>query len=59
MKDMLSSAAKLVFIMLALAAAIGFFAGILSEDNFMILAAGAFSFFFSYKGANDEPYAGK
>lgn len=59
MKDMLSSAAKLVFIMLAIAASIGFFAGILSEDNFMILAAGAFSFFFSYKGSNEEPYAGK
>lgn len=59
MKDILSSAAKLVFILLAIAASIGFFSGILSEDSFMILAVSAFSFFFSFKGNNEEPYAGK
>lgn len=60
MKDLLTSAAKLVFILIALTASIGFFLGMLSEDNFMILATGAFAFFFSYKGSSDtKTYAGK
>lgn len=59
MKDLIKSPAKLVFVLVAIAACIGFFAGILTEDNFMILAAGAFSFFFSYKGAEGKDFAGK
>ena len=59
MKDLLSSASKLVFILIAVAASIGFFMGLLSEDNFMILATGAFAFFFSYKGNEGAEYAGK
>lgn len=59
MKDLLSSASKLVFILIAVAASTGFFLGLLSEDNFMILATGAFAFFFSYKGNEEKEYAGK
>ncbi len=59
MKELFTSPAKLVFILLAVAASVGFFSGILSEDNFMILAAGAFSFFFSYKGDSSKDHAGK
>lgn len=58
---LLESAAKIVFIMIALAACIGLFLGMISEDNFMILATGAFAFFFSYKSDNKDnlPYNGK
>lgn len=45
--------------MVALAACLGFFSGRLSENNFMILAGGAFVFYFSHKGEKNEPYAGK
>lgn len=59
MKELFTSPAKLVFILLAAASSAGFFMGILSEENFMILAAGAFSFFFSYKGQENKDFAGK
>lgn len=59
MKDLIKSPAKLVFVLVAIAACIGFFSGNLSEENFMILASGAFVFFYSYKGKADEPFAGK
>jgi hypothetical protein len=59
MKELFTSPAKIVFILLAVASSAGFFLGILSEENFMILAAGAFSFFFSYKGNESKDYAGK
>ena len=48
-QNLLKSASKVVFITLALSACAGFFAGILGEDNFMILATGAFSFYFANK----------
>lgn len=46
---------------MALAAVTGFFLGILSENNFMILAGAAFTFYFSNKGEinTNTPYAGK
>jgi len=55
------SSAKIVFIMVALASCIGVFFGVISEDNFMLLAISAFSFFFSFKGDNKEnlPFNGK
>ncbi|MEX2053931.1 MAG: hypothetical protein WD883_00025 [Candidatus Colwellbacteria bacterium] len=58
MKKLLSSASKLVFLMLALSACVGFFIGILDADKFMILAGMAFSFYFASKGEN-LPFAGK
>lgn len=59
MKELLTSPAKIVFILIAVAASAGFFLGMLSEDNFMILATAAFAFFFSYKGAENKEFAGK
>lgn len=47
MKNILQSASKLVFILLALGAVVGFFIGKLSEGNFVILAGMCFSFYFS------------
>ena len=59
MNEILKSAIKVVFILLALTACIGVFIGVISEDNFMILAVSAFSFFFSFKGDVTKPYSGK
>lgn len=59
MTNIITSASKIVFILMALAACAGFFTGHLSENNFMILAGGAFAFYFSNKGETSQPYAGK
>lgn len=45
----LSSASKLVLLIIAITACICFYKGVLSENNFMILAAGVFAFYFSMK----------
>lgn len=55
----LKSASKVVFMALALSACVGFFIGILESKDFMVLAGMAFGFYFSFKGDNSEPYAGK
>ena len=64
MKNILSSASKIVFILLAVSACVAFFLGRLNEGNFMILAGAAFSFYFANKGETGKdgtapPYAGK
>lgn len=59
MENIIKSASKIVFILMALAAVVGFFIGILSENNFMILAGAAFTFYFSNKGEASQLYAGK
>lgn len=55
----LSSASKIVFILLALSACIGFFFGLLDPKDFMLLAGMAFSFYFANKGDASQPLAGK
>ena len=66
MKEILKSASKIVFVLMALATVVGFFLGRLSETNFMLLAGSAFTFYFSNKGevkpapnGDHIPYAGK
>lgn len=62
MSDIFASASKIVFILIALTACAGFFTGVLSENNFMILAGGAFTFYFANKGesvSTGKPFAGK
>jgi putative solute:sodium symporter small subunit len=59
MQNIIKSASKIVFILMAVGATVGFFTGHLSENNFMILAGAAFTFYFSNKGDGSEPYAGK
>ncbi len=59
MKNLLSSASKLVFIFIAITACAGFFIGILESQDFMVLASMAFGFYFSFKGDASQPYAGK
>ncbi len=45
--NILNSASRIVFILITLAACIGFFLKILPQDQFMLLAISAFSFYFS------------
>ena len=59
MTDLLTSAAKIVFILMAVFAGIGFFLGMLSEANFMLLTGMAFSFYFTNKGDATTKYLGK
>ena len=54
----LTSASKVVFLLMAATACFAFLAGILEAKDFMLLATGAFSFYFSHKGDNTV-YAGK
>lgn len=55
----LKSASKIVFLLLTITACGGFFIGVLSPDNFMILAVAAYSFFFAQKGDSNQQYLGK
>lgn len=55
----LSSASKIVFILLAVTSCAGFLIGILDAKDFMLLAGMAFSFYFANKGDSSEPFAGK
>ena len=57
--ELLKSASKIVFLLIAVSACIGFFTSNLGEDNFMKLALMAFAFYFASKGETNKPYAGK
>lgn len=65
MKNIIESPAKLVFVLLAATACAAFLievakgAILFDTKDFMVLAGMAFAFFFSYKGNESEPYAGK
>jgi len=68
MSKLMTSASKIVFILMALGAIIGFFIGKLEAADFMLLCGMAFSFYFSHKGetaptdsssTSIAPYAGK
>lgn len=61
MVNILESASKLVFIMLAVVVCAGFLLGRLEAKDFMMLAGMSFTFYFSYKSDNKEnlPYNGK
>lgn len=49
MTKIFTSASKIVFLLITIAACIGFFTGRLSEANFMLLAGSAFTFYFTNK----------
>lgn len=59
MIKLISSASKLVFIIITVASCAGFFMGRLSESNFMILAGSTFTFYFASKGEGGQPFGGK
>lgn len=59
MKNILESASKIVFILMALAVVSALFANKITGEQFMVLASMAFTFYFSNKGTEGEKYLGK
>jgi hypothetical protein len=59
MQSISNSASKIVFILMALAAAIGMFIGKIDPKDFLTLVSMAFTFYFSSKGDSGQPFAGK
>jgi hypothetical protein len=55
----LESAAKLVFILMAITSCVALFLNKLNAEQFMVLTSGAFAFFFAFKGDPNLPYVGK
>ena len=53
MTNILSSASKIVFILLALTACVGFFLNLLESKDFMVLASMAFGYYFATKPSSD------
>lgn len=47
--EIIKSASKIVFVLMASATIAGLFVGRISENNFMLLAGSAFAFYFSNK----------
>lgn len=59
LSTLLASASKMVFLLLASSACVGFFMGILDPKDFMLLATASFSFYFAHKGSGDGQFGGK
>ena len=57
--EILKSASKLVFVIMAVATVAGMFLGVVDSKDFMILASMAFSFYFANKGDETKDYLGK
>ena len=54
MKNIISSASKIVFILMAVAACVALFVGKISGEQFMVLVSMAFSFYFANKPTNAD-----
>ena len=61
MMNILESASKIVFILMALAVVTALFADKITGEQFMMLAGMAFTFYFANKGdaSGNLPFAGK
>lgn len=60
MNNILGSASKIVFIMMALGVHAALFTGKITGEQYMVLAGMAFTFYFANKGeSNGQPFAGK
>lgn len=57
--EILKSASKIVFIMMAVAVIFLTYLGKVDPKDFMMLASMAFAFYFANKGDPGAPYAGK
>lgn len=55
MTNILSSASKIVFIMMALGVNAALFTGYLTGEQYLVLASMAFTFYFSNKGETAQP----
>ena len=59
MSEIIKSASKIVFILMALSTVAGLFVGKIDPKDFMVLASMAFTFYFANKGDQNAPFAGK
>lgn len=59
MQSISNSASKIVFILMAVAAAVGMFIGKIDPKDFLTLVSMAFTFYFANKGEGGQPFAGK
>jgi hypothetical protein len=57
--NIFSSASKLVFLMIATTLCIGLFAGKITQDNFIYLAASVFSYYFGLSVGGSSPKPGE
>ena len=57
--ELLKSASKVVFIIMATSSVAALFYGKISGEQFMVLVSMAFAFYFSNKGEATQPFAGK
>lgn len=56
---LLTSASKIVFILMAVGVNVALFTGYITSEQYIPLVAMAFTFYFSHKGDSNQPYAGK
>lgn len=59
MKNIISSASKLVFVLMAIATIAGMLIGKIDAKDFLTLVSMAFTFYFANKGDSTQPFAGK
>ena len=57
--EIIKSASKLVFVLMALATIVGMFMGRIDAKDFLVLVSMAFTFYFANKGDSNQPFAGK
>jgi len=55
----LESASKVVFVLMALAVVVGLFTGNITNEQFIVLASMAFTFYFANKGNSENDYLNK
>jgi len=58
-KNIVGSASKIVFILMAAGVNIALFTRHISGEQYLVLASMAFAFYFSNKGEPTQPFAGK
>lgn len=59
MQNIISSASKIVFIMMAVTVCAALFTGHITGEQFLVLAGMAFAFYFSNKGEPSAAFLGK
>lgn len=59
MEKIYTSAAKLVFILMAVGVNLALFTGKITGEQYLVLAGMAFTFYFSNKGNEGDNYLGK
>lgn len=57
--EIIKSASKLVFVLMAVATIVGMFMGRIDAKDFLVLVSMAFTFYFANKGDTNQPFAGK